>query len=336
MSKTTDHLFETNHPLTWCKGEGRGLAREARREDNMSYDINDIVYSLLGMNPPNLGISGATDPEDSFDTLANREYELGQLDLSAVGDEFEWYYRREIPLDLVDAEARIEEREEELDELRDYFKELRSYCLRNPNDNNALEELTKVMDRGVAMREDLDRYKLALDLSLTPTPEEVPNAPTRGQALYTYLEMYIDRMSLGELAVAMDTIETLRAEEAISWYYYIQTGLAVSYRLAKATEDGAGWNEVLVRLRSHNKVNHTKAISYEDALFASMALDIDGAVDLMAKVRELASLNHTDEWSMYVEMMSRREESLGILEGWAEPLPQHEVDALLEAMSPAA
>lgn len=300
----------------------------------MTYTIDDLVYSLLGMIPPNMGISGASEPDPELETLTNREYLQVLMDGSMCGDEFRWFYRRGIPLDLVDAEHQLELREQELSDLRDYCVRLRDFCKRNPNDIKAVASLRASVAYGIELRDELDVLKRELDLAFVEEDDD-PGCPSLGLALYNYLEMYIDQMTLGQLAVAMDVIEELSPspmkrkykQPTISWYYYVQCGLAVSYRLAKATGLKA-WCDILATLREHNEANHTKTISYEDRFSSDMSLDMEDAIDLMAEVRHLAALNHKDEWDMYVEVMTRREEACGILEGWAAPLPQAEVDAL--------
>jgi len=112
------------------------------------------------------------------------------------------------------------------------------------------------------------------------------------------------------LAVIMDVLESMHLAKEISWYTYIQCGLAVCARLHYNSPEG-GWGDTLENLRKHNQVNHRKVASYDDAFYGSMALSIEDAIDFMRKARELAAKNYTSVEDMVFILMEDRELQFG-------------------------
>jgi len=220
--------------------------------------------------------------EEPDEFLCQREFEQVQVDGGSVGDVFGWYYGRDVELSLVDAERRIEAMTEELDVHRDHclsvhYEHLGSDHKRYQKSDSADYDIRQ----GIELRDNLDTYVNKVDLSRQEEDVDV-------LSMYTYMELYIDKFSLGDLAVIMDVLEGMRSNKEISWWNYVQCGLAVCYRLVNNCPRG-GWDATLKNLRKHNNTNHTKVASYEDRFFGEMNFDMEEAVDLMAQARSLAA-----------------------------------------------
>jgi hypothetical protein len=259
---------------------------------------NNIVLPLCEQE-----VHGLTVVEDEeWPTLQEREFEQVLVDGSSCGDIFGWFYNREVPLALVDAETDIQDQLDELDELREF-------CLKNYyRDGKYLssKKADRAIQRGIRLKAELEEYCHSVDMAYLAEEEDACDTLSPGAAMYNYLEMYIDRMSLPELAIAMDVLEDMHASKTISWYYYIQCGLAVCYRLAKRCPKG-DWHSTLTNLRNHNHVNHTKVASYEDRYCGDMSFSMEAAIDLMDQARYIASHNHQDVEDTFYSIMEAQE-----------------------------
>jgi len=260
--------------------------------------------------------------EDTLDSLCQREFEQVLVDSGSVGDTFGWYYNREIPLSLADAEASIEGTEEELAEARLKYRRWK-YFLSKPHATDLdQQKFDDWCNTQVKKSYNLECFKAQLDKKYEPE-EEASN-------MYTYLEMYIDGMSLGDLAVVMDILEQLKATNEISWYYYVQCGLAVSSRLVSNCPKG-GWDQTLALLRRHNNTNHKKTVSYEDRFYGEMSFNMEDAIDKITEAKELAVLNSTSVEAMWYILMDQQELNQSGLpvEGYDDPLNEEHVDTLI-------
>lgn len=272
--------------------------------------INNIMAPLSQQLVHTLTI---VDEEESRPSLCGREFEQILVDTSSCAVEFGWYYDRDVDLALVDAEDYIDRTREELAYAREQF-----WYKHDKAHAQGVEAAIK-FEEWVARQEkkafELEEYITDLDKSYL-VEEEHTDFPSEGAAMYTYLEMYIDTMSLGELAVAMDVLEDMHASKSISWYYYVQCGLAVSHRLNKrcptwqdkhGRDRGGCWTSTLANLKKHNQVNHTKVASYEDRFYGEMSFSMEDALDAMAKVRLVAEQRNLDAEEVFYSMMENTE-----------------------------
>jgi len=256
--------------------------------------------------------------------------ELIQTDASLIGDAFRPIYEKGLELHLIDAEEQIESMEERLSEARSMFYSKRSSLqtcnLHVDEFNNWVKEQQKLSEDLLTLCKDIDQ-------SFVNDEDDSIDCPSEGLALYNYLEMYIDRLSLSDLAVTMDVIEQMHYMGNISWFYYIECGLAVSYRLTKATWNNpkAGWSELLDKFRAWKQTHHAKTVSYEDKFFADMNLDMESALDFMNKVRDMAAKNHMSDKQMFYILLEEYESQADGLpaEGYNQDLDNWEVEAML-------
>jgi len=223
--------------------------------------------------------------EDFCASLAQQAVLDGRVDLTAVNDRFHWWWERGIELELLDKEDRIEWMESELEAMEDKGKRWRAWLRRkgNPESKAKFDEFIR---RYKAKRADHRRYVTLVDSSFL-TEEDTDRTPTLGEALEAYLKMYIDKMSLGQLVVAMEEIEQWKNHKGLSWYYYVQCGMAISYRLAMNTPQQCGWWEVCDRMRKHNQTHHAKVASptSEDRMHGQAGVSIDRIDDIMCVER---------------------------------------------------
>lgn len=252
-----------------------------------------------------------------------------KYDLTRIGDEFGWMEEtRGIDLALLDAEDRIEQDSEYLESdvyqwgiesLKDQLAEAREKYPRwlgylrsgkaTKDDEKRFYSWVgqiKGVKKQLAYEEnrpyELEQYITSLDSKYAMEEEPSVN-------IYTYLEMYIDQFSLGELAVIMDVLEELKTTKKISWYYYIECGLAVSWRLAQNTSIDTGWYDVCERLRKHKTTNHrnAKSPSYDDRFYGEMSFNMEDAIDKMTECKELAKANHCSVQEAWYDMCERAE-----------------------------
>lgn len=227
-------------------------------------------------------ISEALDMEayPEVESLIEEQGELIKVDTSSIGDRFGQLFERGIELSLVDAEARIEADEDMLDLFREH---VRKAILEYGRDHREVQNL---IEQGIQFRREIDASKDDVDARY-PMEEEKPDT-----SIYTYLEMYIDRMTLGDMATAYDTLECKQKNKEISWYTFVQCGLALTSRLAYNTHKACGWWDECDRLRAMNQTHHMKTSSYEDRFFGEMNFSMEDAIDKMREAREYAYLNY--------------------------------------------
>jgi len=277
-------------------------------------------------------------------TLSERYNDQLLVDASVVGDMFKHIFDKGVSLSQADMENRLEEIEQELREANSIYD---SWLLAVSDVNTPDEEYEKFhqwvrwMDK---KKEDLEDDKHALDLLLF-TDDEPTDDHSAGQAWYTFLEMYIDRMSPTGWAIAMDALESAHSNKEISWYYFVKCGLALTYRLVRYCPTkyrmynyqwkslSGGWESTFWMLKEHNAAYHKKTVSYEDRFYGEMSFDIEAAVDQMAQVRELATLNHMDVEEMYYQLMEQKEATcMGLpLEGYSADLEEDELNTFMSA-----
>jgi hypothetical protein len=219
--------------------------------------------------------------------------ELNRFNTAEMEDMGAFYDARGKDPHLLDTETRIEEGIHVLEEWREYYTGYRATVRRMENEGSNAEE-TKAARSDLFMCEVVGRIlrssleDLARDTDVKYKMEEEESCN-----MYTYIEMYIDRFTIGELAVIMDILEDMHASKTISWYYYVQCGLAVCYRLHSICPKGR-WGATLANLRKHNQVNHTKVASYEDRFYGEMSFSMESAIDLMDQARTIASRCNQD------------------------------------------
>ncbi len=219
------------------------------------------------------------------------------VDDAMVADELRWILDRGIEPYLLDKEAQIDSIEESLELARSEFKSRKA--------NMDTREFDSWVRWNMHLKAEVNDIKLAVDQSLTPDEHS-----EEGKDMYNYLEMYIDRYKLSDLAMVMDILESMHLAKEISWYMYVQCGLAVCARLHYNSPEG-GWGDTLENLRKHNQVNHRKVASYDDAFYGSMALNMEDAIDFMRKAREMAAKNDMSVQDMVFILMEERELQFG-------------------------
>lgn len=259
-------------------------------------------------------------------TLQELYSELIQVDASLIGDQFRPIFEKGLEISLIDYEEQIDNMEEELAQARREYFERKAQVY----DDFTQAQFSNWAKYNKQLKADLEDMKVSIDKSLVPNEDDDIDCPSTGMAIYNFLEMYIDRMSLGTLAVIMDCLEQLHYKKEISWFYYIECGLAVSYRLTKAAPKG-GWDEILYKLKAWKQANHTKTVSYEDKFYSSMSLDIEDAIDFMDKVRDLAKKNNVSETVMFYTLMEEHEaKAEGLpMEGYSQDLADENIEAMM-------
>ncbi len=217
------------------------------------------------------------------------------VDDAMVADEFRWILDRGLEPHLLDQEEHIESIEDKLNLARAEFhsKKAQITC---DHDAHKFDQWVK---HNIELKNELAELKLDVDKSFTPDEGTEEGNST---SVYNYLEMYIDRFKLSELAMIMDLLESMHANKDISWYMYVQCGLAVCARLNQNCPKG-GWEDTLNNLKSHKHINHKKTVSYDDSFYASMNISMEDAIDLMRKARDLAAKNYMSIEDMYYQLM---------------------------------
>ena len=291
------------------------------------------LLEALGFSIHDIALASNLDaetPEEEPLGIVAQEFEYGRSDLSAAGDAFRWLYEREVPLWLLDAEADIDEAVAELETLRQKYRRYQKFMRYGKPDEDDARKFKAWVAKAIAKRERLEARIHDVDSRFTVVPDAtVHQSP--GAAMYTYLEMYIDQMSLGTLAVAFDCLEEARGTKELSWYYYVQCGLAVCHRLA-AGAPGANWGAVLSKLKEMKAVHHAPVMAVDERTFGESSFDMAAACDTMAEARTLAELNDVPVADMYYQLADEREaDALGLpKENYREDFRQDEVDLLID------
>lgn len=276
-------------------------------------------------------------------SVANLSLELSELtkyDTAMCENLGAFYDNRGLDPHLLDVEQRIEEQWKVLEDWRDYYMSYKKTVdLMDPKleeTKTARKDLSMCKVVGKILRSSLEELAYNTDVSLALKEE------TYDSSLYTYLEMYIDKFTLSELAIIMDILEELKATKKISWYTYVECGVAVSYRLANATKESAGWWATCDQLRKHKQTHHkrdAKSPSYDDRFYGEISFSIEDAVDQMTAARQLAAINNWDVQTAYYNMMEELEEqSLGLpqenfqgtQDDWNDFISDHEFDSQFE------
>lgn len=249
--------------------------------------------------------------EEEEESWCQREFDQVLVDSGSVGDVFKPFHGRDIELLTVDTENRIAKQYEELDNMMEEFKSAHYKTWGTKKKDLGNGTWTHVADRtflpswhakndmrkGKDKRAAIESMERQYD-SLFVEQDESTDAPSTGQAMYNFLEMYIDTMTPAQLAVAMDVIEDMKpnrlakalgdTSDKLSWYYYTQCGLAVCWRLHRLAPKG-GWGDTLNRLKENNKVNHVKTAGYDDRFYGEMSFDMEGAIDTIRTARDHSS-----------------------------------------------
>lgn len=284
-------------------------------------ELNDIVR-FLGFagndNIVNNYHDGVSSGDDNWNTLENEAFKLGAVDQAASLDKFSYWYERDIDLSLLDSEASIQEAEDKLEANRAKWLRWKKWLSNNKHSEFSKEQFSKFTERCIRQSKALEERKIKLDKSLVSAEPKEINTPSEGLAMYTFLEMYIDQMSLGQMTIAIDVIEGLQKAGELSWYYYVQCGMALSFRLARATVEAAGWWSICDRFRKWNKDNFRPVLSptSEDSLYASMSISMESALDMVRAAKQLADKNYMSTEDMYCSMIDNLEERTGVLEAW--------------------
>jgi hypothetical protein len=262
--------------------------------------------------------------KEEYSSLQSQYSDLIQVDASLIGDAFRPVYDKGLELHLIDAEEQIDQMEEKLNEKLGQFKVNQSRMKIEDLHQDWMAARNAELDPQIReIAEELDYLCDSIDKSFVQDEDDINN-------VYSYLEMYIDKFSLADLAVIMDVLEQLHYRKEISWFYYIECGLAVSYRLVNNCPKG-GWDEVFNKLKAWKQTHHAKTCTYEDKFFSSMSLDIEDAIDFMTKVRALAKKNNVSETVMFYTLMEEHEaEASGLpMEGYSQDLPEEDIEAMM-------
>lgn len=318
--------------------------------------VDELVTILCGRTPKwddyilpptkDRMVHDITVVRDTHTPLSQREFEQVQVDGGSCGDEFGWYYNRDIPLSLADAEETIAYMERRLKALKG--KMLYHHYV--PNGTRkvdmgdgrwktekrktyvASDAAQEAYNEGLKAKAELEAYVAKIDASYQPATHEDIDCPSEGQAMYTFLDMYIDTLSTTQLAVAMDVLEAMKASKDISWYYYVQCGLAVSGRLWKQAPLG-GWDTLFNNLLKHKDAHHRDTPTYEDRFYGEMSFDMESAIDQKRLCEQLAIVNGRDVQDMWYEMCEDMEASgMGLpQEGYSADLDPDHIDILVDS-----
>lgn len=225
-------------------------------------------------------------------SLQNDLYERNLTDIHYERNEMAFWNNKGIRPKLLDQEAGIEQREERLREAREKYRRWRSWLRYSGKATDAdRAKFAAFTNKCIKDGTDLEDFKAFVDSQFVKHVESV-DGPTEAEVVETYLQSYIDKMSLGELAVAIDCLEQMRRNGTLPWIVYLDCGLAVTHRLVKGAPDG-GWQVVRARLWKHKLVHHgsTKHPTSEDRLSASLHVSIEDAIDKIRYIRRMAAVN---------------------------------------------
>ena len=201
------------------------------------------------------------------------------------------------------------------------------YLSSHPKDEASMYKYKAFIAEAQQKDDELCLLKDKVDIDLTPPlpPLHRREELSEGEALLVYLDMYVNTLTYGKLAVAFDVIEDMHKRDLISWYHYVVCGVAVSFRLQqycptryRMGQDyswrmrGGGWDRVCARLRKHLHTHHNivKAPSSEDRFNGDVNFHMEDAIDFMSKVRTLAKNNQVDPEEMYYRILRDKDEGI--------------------------
>ena len=267
--------------------------------------IDEMVVLLVGQKKARLfgdNIVGAGYEEQEEVGLEANCFLKGVTHGQGAG-EISFYSDKGISLAQVDEELRIEREDEELAVARDKYRRWANFLDFSPKATEASEiKLEDFTDKMVVKSNFLKERKLSQDTKLRGEAKKYTDkTPSLGFALKSYLEMYVDKMTLGHLAVVLDQIETLRplpkdkveeGTEQLSWYYYTVCGLSVSHRLATHAPLG-GWEgtrnmfwDNYVRFHQEDDL---KACTVDDRFHGEISINMEAAIDTKRAAEKIAA-----------------------------------------------
>ena len=295
---------------------------------------NNLLLALgFKLNDVALIASPIDSAPEKKKSLSERYGDQILIDASLVGDMFFPLFNKDVSLSQADAEDRFELEDDELEEEREKYLRWRGFIRSGRATDEDHYRFEKWTERMIKKSENLKYDKRHLDFLLGEGPE-VPDPideHSTGQAWYTYLEMYIDRLNPSEWALALDVLEGAFAEKKVSWYYFVKCGLALSYRLVRYAPRGE-WDSTFHMLKKHNATYHQKTVSLDDRFYGEMSFDMESAIDQMAEAKDLAERNHISVEEAYYNLLEYQEAvGMGLpVEGYSADLSEKEMGLLKE------
>jgi hypothetical protein len=281
-------------------------------QDNILPPTKDDFYSNL------------IDVEESMKqdmSLSEEEFEQVMIDSGSVGDKFAWCFDKDMELYQIDAENRLIDMEEDLNSYReryiednyvtngqkDVFREDGLYQMQPTREYIKSWQGDNETEWGVRKKKALEEYTHKVDSSYVPAQEEAID-DSDGKALEFNLRMFVDRMSDNELISTLDRMDKLRNANELSWYYYTNCALAILQRLIYRGNTKRRWHNRMDWFKDNKRTHHMKTTSYEDRFYGEMNFSMEDAIDMMARAREYASLNHMDVQEALYQIIEKEEE----------------------------
>ena len=321
--------------------------------------INTLVRTLLGIRDNNSNIvncyGGAKEEEDMDENPSQDAFELGQLDLMAPNNKYKWYFDREINLDILGQENKIEDLQESLEGQRAYCKTMMVLSDDGKWVKDDSMKAKWAFAKGMSMKDDLEHKIKQLDKSFGSIDDDIVfnDKRTKGEVLVEYCtdlaeSMHLkSKMDLGKLAIGVDVVQEMFGQKEILFEEYRRAMLVLAGVLAQNTGDyeiprhniysvtyttihNPGWGQLFERVMGFDEPI-TEMPSYDDRFFGQVAIDMEGTIDLMQEVRDLTMITYGSNCPLlmrviYDDLVEEREKN--VLEG-RDFLPQEDIDQMV-------
>jgi len=240
--------------------------------------------------------------------LQNLESDMFKYDLSLGADTFGFYYDKGVTALQVDVENDISRKERQIAGLSKYSEKLVESMTYQKNNFGSIEpglfgKYTSSLHKLEKLEDELQEMIRSLETRIENREngfesfsiDSEDGFTSIGKEIQDFLELYIDKLSVDEQATAFHTVELLHEEKAISWYHYLNCGVALTYRLAKATRKDAGWWDLCTRLRRNRakfqQGNKEILVDLDSRVFGEMNFPMEEAIDEMRFLRKVADWN---------------------------------------------
>lgn len=234
--------------------------------------------------------------------MSNLVEQTFEMDMSEINDNFRFYLEKDLTLSQIDAENNIASLEARIKAKKNYItkgNEIMNDMMISTGSiqpsvyddwNEAIQELEVLEDQLkntitycdslIEKRE--NGNQMIEDFSLSERSE--------GKEIVDFLHCFIGKLSTYDLLTIYQVAIDKFSNKEIGWYYYLVIGISTTRRLARQTKKAAGWWEECDRLKVLlNKYQPRREIpTAEDRFYASMSIDMEGAIDLMRYYRREA------------------------------------------------
>jgi hypothetical protein len=244
---------------------------------------NNELYRLEGSTLCSRCVGEGDTYACDYTSIQERISDLIMVDTSAAYDEFRHLMERGLDPHLLDDEYKLEQKEEQLVDMRRKYRELNNTV----NIDNE-EKKKKLIKRANRAKQQIAEIEYKLDYTRRWRESETSECPTDAEATESYLRMYVEKLKYNELFDLKEILSMMLEDKGIYWAQFVKLMAVVTSYLVYKTPNHPRFNkdknDNIKEAERFKKMwmkmrEEQESVPLDTRMHGEMALDIEAVLD---------------------------------------------------------